>query len=75
MNRVRAQDPEFDADYRQHMPTVERSIAWMPCKSRLVPYSGELKNNASWVNRAASINLERFLSHGLTHQNGASALG
>ncbi|WP_422386806.1 hypothetical protein [Cryobacterium psychrophilum] len=33
-HRVRAQDPLFQADYRQHRPMVERSIAWMTRKSR-----------------------------------------
>ena len=28
-HRVRAQDPEFQAVYREHRPMVERSISWL----------------------------------------------
>lgn len=74
-HRVRAQDPDFQAVYRQHRPMVERSIAWMTRGARRVPYRGVVKNNAWWVNRAAAINLKRLLSLGLTNQNGTWALG
>ncbi|WP_134172328.1 IS1182 family transposase [Cryobacterium psychrophilum] len=74
-HRVRAQDPLFQADYRQHRPMVERSIAWMTRKSRRVPYRGVVKNNAWWVNRAAGINLKRLLNLGLTRQSGIWAMG
>lgn len=74
-HRARALDPNFQAVYRQHRPMVERSIAWMTRGARRVPYRGVVKNNAWWATRAAAINLKRLLSLGLTHQNGAWALG
>ena len=74
-HRVRAQDPDFQAVYRQHRPMVERTLAWMTRGARRVPYRGTVKNNAWWVNRAAAINLKRLLSLGLTSQNGTWALG
>ena len=74
-HRVRAQDPEFQRVYRQHRAMVERSLAWMTRGARWVPYRGVVKNNASWVNRAASINLKPLLGLGLTRQKGGWALG
>lgn len=74
-HRVRAAEPEFQADYRQHRPMVERSIAWMTRGARRVPYRGVVKNNAWWATRAAGINLKRLLNLGLTSQNGSWALG
>lgn len=74
-HRVRAADPDFQAVYRQHRPMVERSIAWMTREARRVPYRGVTKNNAWWLNRAASVNLKRLLNLGLTSQNGVWALG
>jgi hypothetical protein len=74
-HRVRAQDPDFQAVYRQHRPMVERTLAWMTRGARRVPYRGTVKNNAWWVNRAAAINLKRLLSLGLTSQNGTWAIG
>lgn len=74
-HRVRAADPDFQAQYRQHRPMVERSLAWMTRGARRVPYRGVTKNNAWWVTRAASINLKRLLKLGLTRQTGTWALG
>lgn len=74
-HRVRAADPVFQAVYRQHRPMVERSIAWMTRGARRVPYRGVTKNNAWWLNRAAAVNLKRFLRLGLTSQNGVWVLG
>ena len=45
---------------------VERSIAWLTCRNRRVPYRGVLKNDA-WLHlRTAAINLRRLLALGLT---------
>lgn len=74
-HRARATEPGFQADYRQHRPMVERSIAWLTRGARRVPYRGVAKNNAWWVTRAAGINLKRLLNLGLTQRNGAWALG
>ena len=74
-HRARAAEPEFQTDYRQHRPMVERSIGWLTRGARRVPYRGVAKNNAWWVTRAAGINLKRLLNLGLIHQQGAWALG
>ena len=74
-HRARAKDPNFQADYRQHRPMVERSIGWMTRGARRVPYRGVAKNNAWWATRAAGINLKRLLNLGLTFENGNWALG
>jgi hypothetical protein len=73
-HRARAQDPDFQAVYRQHRPMVERSIAWMTRGARRVPYRGVTKNHAWWTLRAAAVNLKRLLNLGLTSQNGSWAL-
>ena len=73
-HRARAQDPSFQAIYRQHRPMVERSIAWMTRGARRVPYRGVVKNHAWWTLRAAAVNLKRLLNLGLTTQNGSWAL-
>lgn len=74
-HRARAADPSFQADYRQHRPMVERSISWLTRGARRVPYRGVAKNNAWWTLRAAGVNLKSLLTLGLTHQDGAWALG
>lgn len=73
-HRIRAADPDFQTDYRQHRPMVERSIAWMVRGARRVPYRGVTKNNAWWATRAAAVNLKRLLNLGLTGQDGSWAL-
>lgn len=74
-HRVMAQDPDFQAVYRQYRPMIERTLAWMTRGSRRVPYRGVVKNNAWWANRAAAVNLKRLLNLGLINQNGAWVLG
>ncbi|MEO6310377.1 MAG: IS1182 family transposase [Leifsonia sp.] len=74
-HRVRAADPQFQADYKQHRPMVERSIAWMVRGARRVPYRGVVKNNAWWHTRAGAINLKRLLILGLTTRNGVWVIG
>jgi IS5 family transposase len=74
-HRIAAQDPDFQADYRQHRPMIERTLAWMTRGTRRVRYRGVTKNNAWWANRAAAINLNRLLNLGLSSQNGVWALG
>jgi hypothetical protein len=65
-HRVRAADPNFQADYRRHRPMVERSIAWLTRGNRRVPYRG-VTNNDAWLHlRVAAINLRRLLNLGLT---------
>lgn len=54
---------------------VERSIARMTRGARRVPYRWVEKNNAWWVNRAASINLKRLMHLGLTRETGVWVMG
>ncbi|MFK5634928.1 IS1182 family transposase [Ornithinimicrobium sp. LYQ103] len=73
-HRRRAQDPDFQAVYRQHRPMVERSIAWLTRGARRVPYRGVTKNDAWLHHRAAGLNLRRLLRLGLTLQDGTWAI-
>ena len=74
-HRQRAQDPQWQAPYRQHRPMVERSIAWLVAGgNRKVRYRGVVKNNAWLHTRTAALNLRRLLNLGLVQQHGAWAL-
>ncbi|WP_179652813.1 IS1182 family transposase [Nocardioides aromaticivorans] len=73
-HRKRAADDGFQADYRQHRPMVERSIAWLTRGARRVPYRGVEKNNNWLHHRVAALNLRRLLAMGLTMTDGAWAL-
>ena len=66
-HRQRAKDPAWQADYRQHRPMVERSIAWLVAGgNRKVRYRGVDKNHAWLQIRTAALNLRRLLNLGLT---------
>lgn len=65
--RAAARTPEWQAEYRQHRPMVERSIAWLTRGNRKVRYRGTLKNDRWLHHRAAALNLRRLLTLGLTH--------
>ena len=66
-HRQRAKDPAWQADYRQHRPMVERTIAWLvAANNRKVRYRGITKNHAWLQNRTAALNLRRLLNLGLT---------
>lgn len=70
-HRQRAKDPAWQADYRQHRPMVERSIAWLVASgNRKVRYRGVAKNHAWLQNRTAALNLRRLLALGLTRTDG-----
>lgn len=73
-HRTRAADDSFQADYRQHRPMVERSIAWLTRGARRVPYRGVEKNNNWLHHRVAALNLRRLIAMGLTVDNGTWAL-
>ena len=74
-HRRRAEDPAWQADYRQHRPMVERSIAWLIARgNRKLRYRGIDKNNAWLHHRTAALNLRRLLNLGLDHRNGAWAI-
>jgi len=74
-HRERAKDPTWQADYRQHRPMVERSIAWLVAGgNRRLRYRGVEKNNAWLHNRAAALNLRKLLNLGLTRNEGTWTL-
>ena len=74
-HRQRAKDPAWQADYRQHRPMVERSIAWLVAGgNRKVRYRGIAKNNAWLHTRTAALNLRRLLNLGLDRHDGAWVL-
>ena len=63
---------EFNDDYRQHRPMVERSIAWLVDRGhRRVRYRGVARNHAGLTTRVAAINLRRLVNLGLT-RNGTT---
>jgi Transposase DDE domain/Transposase domain (DUF772) len=65
--RSRARDPEWQAEYRQHRPMVERSIAWLTRNNRRVRYRGVTRNDHWLHHRSAALNLRRLISLGLTY--------
>lgn len=74
-HRQRAKDPAWQADYRQHRPMVERSIAWLVAGgNRKVRYRGVTKNHAWLQTRTAALNLRRLLHLGLTRTAGQWAI-
>jgi len=74
-HRQRAKDPAWQADYRQHRPMVERSLAWLVAGgNRKVRYRGIAKNNAWLHTRSAALNLRRLLNLGLARNEGAWVL-
>lgn len=74
-HRQRAKDPAWQADYRQHRPMVERSIAWLVAGgNRKVRYRGVSKNHAWLQSRTAALNLRRLLNLGLTRTEGTWAI-
>lgn len=70
-HRRRAKDPQWQANYRQHRPMAERSIAWLARgPNRKLRYRGITKNNHWLHTRTAGLNLRRLVSLGLAHSNG-----
>jgi hypothetical protein len=68
-HRRRAEDPAWQASYRQYRPMVERSIAWLVAgRNRKVRYRGTAKNHAWLQTRTAALNLRRLLNLGLTRR-------
>ncbi|MFC5992808.1 IS1182 family transposase [Pseudonocardia hispaniensis] len=73
-HRVRAQDPDFQAVYREHRPMVERSIAWLVAGgNRRLRFRGTQLNDLWLHHRVAGLNLRRLLNLGLTRTAGAWA--
>jgi len=69
--RASARNPDWQNEYRQHRPMVERSIAWLTRRNRKVRYRGVAKNDHWLHHRAAAINLRRLATLGLT-RNGTN---
>jgi hypothetical protein len=65
--RQAARDPQWLAEYRQHRPMVERTIAWLARGNRRVRYRGVTKNDQWLHHRAAALNLRRLITLGLHH--------
>ncbi len=70
--RRAAQDPAWQAVYKQHRPMVERSIAWLVAHGhRRVRYRGTDRNQMWLDHRVAAINLRQLIRRGLTGGAGA----
>jgi transposase len=65
--RASARNMNWQNEYRQHRPMVERSIAWLTRGNRKVRYRGVGKNDHWLHHRAAAINLRRLVTMGLGH--------
>jgi hypothetical protein len=65
--RAAARNTDWQNEYRQHRPMVERSIAWLTRGNRKVRYRGVDKNDHWLHHRAAAINLRRLITLGLGH--------
>ena len=68
-NRARWRtDTDLIADYRQHRPMVERTIAWLVTKGhRRCKHRGVDRNKMAFSTRAAVVNLKRLITLGLEH--------
>jgi len=65
-HRERAEDPAFQAVYRQHRPMVERSISWLVAGgNRRLRFRGTARNDQWLHRRVAGLNLLRLLALGL----------
>jgi hypothetical protein len=70
-HRAQAQDPDFQAIYRQHRPMVERSLAWLIAGgNRRLRFRGTQLNDLWLHHRVAALNLRRMLNLGLTRTTG-----
>ena len=65
-----ASDLQMRADYKQHRPMVERSIAWLTRGARKLRYRGVAKNDAWLKLRVSGINLRQLCATGLTRTPG-----
>lgn len=61
-------DSDLIADYRQHRPMVERTIAWLVTNGhRRCRHRGVERNRIAFSTRAAVVNLKRLINLGLGH--------
>ena len=65
--RADARNPDWQNEYRQHRPMVERAIAWLVRGNRKLRYRGVAKNDHWLHHRAAALNLRRLITLGLDH--------
>jgi hypothetical protein len=72
--RQAARDPDWLAEYRQHRPMIERTIAWLTRGNRKLRYRGTTKNDHWLHHRAAALNLRRLVNLGLCYDGTAWAL-
>jgi IS5 family transposase len=72
--RQAARDPQWLAEYRQHRPMVERTIAWLARGNRRLRYRGVIKNDHWLHHRAAALNLRRLINLGVAYDGTAWAL-
>ena len=75
--RAWADDPDLRAEYAQHRPNVERTVAQVATRGgrRLkLRYRGTIKNNAWLKRRTAGLNLRTLIGRGLTHREGTWTL-
>jgi IS5 family transposase len=72
--RTQARSPDWQNEYRQQRPMVERSIAWLTRGNRKVRYRGVTKNDHWLHHRAAALNLRRLITLGLGHTGTTWAL-
>jgi Transposase DDE domain/Transposase domain (DUF772) len=72
--RRNARNPQWQNEYRQYRPMVERGIAWLVRGNRKVRYRGVAKNDHWLHHRAAALNLRRLIALGLTYNGTGWAL-
>jgi hypothetical protein len=72
--RRAARNPHWLAEYRQHRPMIERTIAWLTRGNRRLRYRGVIKNDHWLHHRAAALNLRRLIKLGLAYDGTAWAL-
>jgi IS5 family transposase/transposase len=72
--RRAARGPHWLAEYRQHRPMIERTIAWLTRGNRRLRYRGVVKNNHWLHNRVAALNLRRLVNLGLAYDGTTWAL-
>lgn len=68
-------DTDLIADYRQHRPMVERTIAWLVTNGyRRLRHRGVDRNRLAFSTRAATVNLKRLINLGLEHDGNTWSL-
>ena len=71
--RRNARNPEWQNEYRQYRPMVERTISWLVRGNRKLRYRSVATNDHWLHHRAAALNLRRLINLGLTFNGQAWA--